>query len=453
MGSSPELRLPGRASAADHSHMHGLHQQALQHLVAGYGGQAGALGLLGSPGQHRGQASLGSVRSTGSEGHEPAGEGLGIITLTCVRTQLCGHHSQAFCGRYCPRAGGHAGPRQPKGRGGHGREAGPGLPAGATGWHELPWQLFPAAVPACCCCIPLFACPILTMSQPMPLHTLCTATHPGTMYRRLMTARTRPRWLAHCQVSRCRESLSLCAGNCAGASLGQHRDRLLSSLLLKRTASAGSDTSAHSAPGGIMPDRYPLLRLLRLCRALQAPRIASEQCSGCTPTACPPLCAPCVTARCSVQRAVPVHWQPCPAGCQAVGATGICTAASALSAWKMAACCCKSTWSALMAPGALGSGCTVRQGREWPCCSSLGLQPSGRGPLQCPSCFQPAAAGAAYLQLPSKQLLAGLLSSYLMLPIQAACLQFTCHSHRLPRSWGSCQPTCTHPEAAQKACF
>ncbi len=84
MGSSPELRLPGRASVADHSHMHGLHQQALQHLVAGYGGQAGALGLLGSPGQHRGQASLGSVRSTGSEGHEPAGEGFKIITLTCV---------------------------------------------------------------------------------------------------------------------------------------------------------------------------------------------------------------------------------------------------------------------------------------------------------------------------------------------------------------------------------
>eukprot|EP00891_Asterochloris_glomerata_P007499 jgi/Astpho2/7499/Aster-x1438 len=96
MGSSPELRLPGRASAADHSHMHGLHQQALQHLVAGYGGQAGALGLLGSPGQHRGQASLGSVRSTGSEGHEPAGASLGqhrdrlLSSLLLKRTASAG---------------------------------------------------------------------------------------------------------------------------------------------------------------------------------------------------------------------------------------------------------------------------------------------------------------------------------------------------------------------------
>ena len=113
MGSSPELRLPGRASAADHSHMQSRHQQALQHLAAGYGGQGEAQGLLGS------------VRSTGSEGHEAAGEGP----------------------RHCP--------------------------AGATGGPELPWQPFPAEVPACYCCVPLLACRSLTTSRPMPLHTSC----------------------------------------------------------------------------------------------------------------------------------------------------------------------------------------------------------------------------------------------------------------------------------------
>ena len=89
MGSSPELRLPGRASAADHSHMHGLHQQALQRLAAGYGGPGEAQGLLSSPGQHRVRASLGSVRSTGSDGHEAAGEGPGHCLLVHTVGMSC----------------------------------------------------------------------------------------------------------------------------------------------------------------------------------------------------------------------------------------------------------------------------------------------------------------------------------------------------------------------------
>ena len=111
MGSSPDLRLPGRASAADHSHMRGLHQQALQHLAAGYGGQGEAQGLLGS------------VRSTGSEGHEAAGEGPGRCLLVQALGMSC--HGNSFC----------------------------------------------AAVPACCCCVTVLACPNWTMSQYMLLHT------------------------------------------------------------------------------------------------------------------------------------------------------------------------------------------------------------------------------------------------------------------------------------------
>ena len=51
-----------------------------------------------------------------------------------------------------------------------------------------------------------------------------------------------------------------------------------------------------------------------------------------------------------------------------------------------------------------GQRCTRQAGRApVACCSSLGLQLSKRGPLQCPSCFQPAAAGAAHLR-PAKWL-------------------------------------------------
>ena len=44
------------------------------------------------------------------------------------RTQLCGHHSQAFCGWGRPRARGHTGPGQPRGGGWSGRGAGPRFP-------------------------------------------------------------------------------------------------------------------------------------------------------------------------------------------------------------------------------------------------------------------------------------------------------------------------------------
>ena len=77
----------------------------------------------------------------------------------------------------------------------------------------------------------------------------------------------------------------------------------------------------------------------------------------------PDLRTLCMTARCLSKVPAPARWQPCPANCHAVRSTGACNAASAPSAWRMAACCCRSTWSALTAPGAQGPrGALCRKG-------------------------------------------------------------------------------------------
>ena len=409
MGSSPELRLPGRASAADHSHMHGLHQQALQHLVAGYGGQGVAQGLLGSPRQHRGRPSLGSVHSTGSEGHESAGEGSGHCLLVQVAGVSC--HGSRSC------------------------------------------------LSACMLLLyPLFACPSLITSQFM---LQLSATLIGTMCRCLMTARTRPEWLAHSPFLSCREVfLSLCDGwglqvlpwgrtetacfppCCSSA---QHQP----AVIRLRTAPLGGScpTGKLICGSSVCAGPFTLHPLLHTRHGLWRNALAVHQLHAHLRVHSASL--PCACVTCLFQRTLAAM------SCRLPGSWVDRRLQRSISAQRLEDGSLLLQQHVVSPDGSRCAGaqsCTVQEGRrQWPRCNSLYLQPVERGPLQRLSCFQPAVAGAAHLQLPPKWSLADFQSSYHMLPLQAACLQPTCPANCLPGPWGSLEPTCMHPEAAQKA--